>query len=72
MMMLLTLATTAEASGQKHRHHQSVTVTTNSSTNDKTVVEDTMGLVAYSDTTSVDTAGTKTSKTIRSRHSTIW
>ena len=58
MMMLLTLATTAEASGQKHRHHQSVTVTTNSSTNDKTVVEDTMGLVAYSDTTSVDTAGT--------------
>ena len=62
MMMLLTLGTATEASGQKHRHHQNVTITTNS--NDKTAAEDTTGLVAYSDTSSVDTA-TTTPITIR-------
>ena len=63
MMMFLTLATTAEASGQKHRHNPNVTANVNNSQNGNnssatnvTVGADTLGIEAFSDTTSVDTS----------------
>ncbi|MBR5729222.1 MAG: translation initiation factor IF-2 [Prevotella sp.] len=67
LMMILTMATTAEASGQKHRHNPNVTVNVNnsqtginSSNANNPADADSTGIVAYSDTTSVDSAGVTT------------
>ena len=67
LMMILALATTAEASGQKHRHNPNVTVNVNNSQSginssavNNPADADSTGIVAYSDTTSVDTSGVTT------------
>lgn len=54
LALALTLSTTAQASGQKHRHHDDITATT-TTVNDSSANEGSEGVVAYSDTTTVDT-----------------
>lgn len=64
MLMLLTLTAGNEAMAQKHRHNPNVTLNVQDPTTGNKVVsvnvnaadDDTTGIVAYSDTTSTDTA----------------
>ena len=66
MLMLLTLTAGNEVMAQKHRHNPNVTLNVQDPTTGNKVVsvnvnaadDDTTGIVAYSDTTSVDTTAT--------------